>query len=145
MDNAPIIFVVGFVTVAILIVAIVDNFVLSLDRARIERYFRNRGEQLLDSKRKLRFFHLARDGRLYKVRYRDQEGNIHESECATRALRGVFFRHDEIVERAQPVQLMDVASTEALAREIEKLEEQLETLRERLAQQQQQQQQQRAR
>lgn len=40
----------------------------------------------------------VRSGRIYGVRYRDVEENVHEAHCITGLLIGIYFTRDRIVE-----------------------------------------------
>ena len=78
----------------------------SLDRLRVKSYIASRRGELLS----IRWhpfgpgFFGEKDSRIYQVRYRDEEGCVHDGYVKTSMLCGVYFTEDQIVSPPHPQQ-----------------------------------------
>lgn len=117
--------IVGFVVLAIVLRLIAGSF----DGERVERYINQNGWELVD--RSWDPFGPGwfgeKDSRIYKIVYRDREGNLHHAHVKTSMLSGVYLTNDRIVAAAPPeAQTPDMALAEEnmrLRKRIEELEE----------------------
>lgn len=71
----------------------------SFDDGRVRQYIESRGGTLLEKHWSPmgKGWYGEKDSRIYEVRYRDAEGNIHQATCKTSMMSGVYFTEDEIV------------------------------------------------
>lgn len=95
--------------IAIIVVFAVIGIVIRLvaggmDGDRVGRYIHSQGGQLLDSQWSPfgRGWFGEKNDRIYKVRYRDRFGNIHEATAKTSMFSGVYFTEDRIIQPAAP-------------------------------------------
>jgi len=128
MDN-PGIFVLLVIPVVIAIVIGIRLLIGSLDRQRISEYVEARGGKVVETT-------WAPFGpgwlgsnreRIYEVRYRDHEGNVHEAYARTNMLSGVYFTEDHIVHRVKPA--IDEQEVESLEEENARLRAELDRLK----------------
>ncbi len=89
----------GLFMLLILAAVVVRLVAGGMDSDRVGRYIRSEGGELLEK-------HWAPFGkgwfgeqkdRIYEVRYRDRDGNIHEATVKTSLFSGVYFTEDRIV------------------------------------------------
>ena len=119
-----------FILVVIIIYVIARNF----DRDRIKEEIESRGGKLL-SKEWSPFgkgWAGEESDRIYKVVYRDKEGNIHKAFVKTSMLSGVYFSQDEITTFANHTQPhFDTSKSEnkSLQLENENLKREIEELK----------------
>lgn len=76
------------------------NIFVESDQVRIRQFLEHEGGHVIHSYRSPfgpSWFGWRR-GRIYGVRYRDAEENIHEAHCITGLLTGIYFTRDRIVE-----------------------------------------------
>lgn len=99
----------------------------SFDGDRVEQYIRENGWELVE--RSWSPFGPGwvgeKDSRIYRIVYRDQEGNLHRAHVKTSMLSGVYLTNDCIVEDAPEQTKPDV---DALAAENERLRERIREL-----------------
>lgn len=85
---------------AFIVVAIVIRLIAgSMDGDRVDEYVRQQGGELLH-KQWAPFgkgWFGEKNDRIYEVRYRDQQSNIHEATVKTSMFSGVYFTQDKIV------------------------------------------------
>jgi hypothetical protein len=100
MQGAPVLFfLLVFAAVAVGVWIIAPQ----LDRKRIDAYLHQRGARLLESSWQpfgLGWFGDKSD-RIYRVRYIDRDGAVHDASCKTSMLSGVYFSDDVIDVRTQ--------------------------------------------
>ena len=101
----------------------------SMDGDRVKSYIEQQGGILLESHWSPfgKGWYGEKDSRIYEVRYRDREGNIHSATIKTSMFSGVYFTDDEIVSRANVKMPVDVQLDPSL------LEDENQRLRERIA------------
>lgn len=119
----------GFVVLGIAVLGIGLRLVAGLfDDGRVRNHIESRGGTLLEKRWNPfgRGWFGEKDSRIYRVRYTDAEGNLHQATCKTSLLSGVYFTEDLIVEWRQP-QPDDEAAR--LAEENRRLREELARLR----------------
>ena len=94
----PFVVVIGFVMLAIVIRLVAGSF----DGDRVEAYVRGKGWELVD-----RSWNPLGPGwfgeknaRIYRIMYRDTQGNLHHAHVKTSMLSGVYLTNDEIVEHS---------------------------------------------
>ncbi|HZZ77931.1 MAG TPA: hypothetical protein VFE62_05410 [Gemmataceae bacterium] len=103
----------------------------ALDRQRIASYVEIRGGRVIEatwSPFGPGWFAGNRE-RIYHIRFRDHEGNIHQAYARTNMWSGVYFTEDHIVHRAHPQ--VDLHDVESLEEENARLRAELERLRRR--------------
>lgn len=138
MEFFPVVFIVGIIAVAILFRVTAGG----MDHQRVREYVEGRGGRLLDC-------HWAPFGtgwfgeksdRIYEVRYRDRDGNLHQATCKTSMWTGVYWTEDRISQYAErqaaPAAAEEdqqyVASLEDENRRLMALEEENRRLREEM-------------
>ena len=91
------------VVILFVVLAIIFRVVAGgMDSDRVGSYIREQGGVLLD-KRWAPFgkgWVGEKDARIYRVRYRDRDGHIHEATVKTSMWSGVYFTEDRIVSRS---------------------------------------------
>ena len=118
------------VVVGIVGLALVFRLVAgAMDHRRVRAYLSERGGRVIH----MHWSPLGKgwfgekNARIYRVRYRDADGHIHQATCKTSLLAGVYFTEDAIVER-----VFDASATSReaqLEQENRQLRQQLEQLR----------------
>jgi hypothetical protein len=114
------------------VIALVIGFRLlagSLDRQRIGEYVEQRGGALLEANWSPfgpGWFGGNKE-RIYEVRYRDHDGNIHEAFARTSMWTGVYFTEDRIVHYAKPP--VDEREVETLEEENARLRAEIDRLK----------------
>lgn len=94
----------GALFLALLVVVIVARLSLFLlDRGRIDRYLRTRRSRLI----RLQWSPFGPGwfgtrGRIYRLRYTDARGSVHDAYAKTSLLSGVYFTEDRTVKRKPP-------------------------------------------
>jgi len=121
------------VAVFVVLVAVVIGIRLaagSIDTGRIEEHVREQGGTLLD--KSWDPFGPGwlgeQNARIYRIRYRDARGNVHEAHVKTSMFSGVYLTNDHIVERAENRAAKGEATAESLRRENERLRRRLRRL-----------------
>ncbi|HEY7309199.1 MAG TPA: hypothetical protein VH643_07585 [Gemmataceae bacterium] len=120
----------GFIVLiilGILAVLVIRLLAGGMDRDRVRDYVEARGGKLLETNWDPfgpGWFGEKSD-RIYEVRYRDKDGNVHRSHCKTSMWTGVYFTEDTIVSYGQ--QPLPTASS--LEEENRRLREELERLK----------------
>lgn len=96
----------------------------AMDGERVKEYIRGQGGEMLESHWHPfgRGWFGEENARIYEVKYRDRQGNIHKATVKTSMFSGVYFTEDRIVEK-----------TEAPRSETQQLEMENERLRQRIA------------
>lgn len=87
--------------IVLIVTAIVIRVVAGgMDGDRVGRYIRGQNGELIESHWSPfgRGWFGEKNDRIYEVRYRDQEGNIHEATVKTSLFSGVYFTEDKIVQ-----------------------------------------------
>lgn len=93
---------VGILIVLVVLLAVVIRLVAGgMDRDRVGDYIRSRGGKVLsqDWEPFGPGWWGEKDSRIYRVRYADAEGNVHQAACKTSFWSGVYFTEDSIVAR----------------------------------------------
>jgi hypothetical protein len=118
------------VVVAIIFLAFVFRLVAGgMDHGRVHGYISERGGRTIHVHWNPfgKGWFGEKNARIYRVRYEDADGNIHQATCKTSLLAGVYFTEDQIVSRTGET---NAASREAqLEQENRRLRQQLERLR----------------
>ncbi len=92
----PFLVVIGFVILAIVVRLIAGSF----DGERVEAYVKAKGWELVDRS----WDPLGpgwfgeKNARIYRIMYRDTQGNLHQAHVKTSMLSGVYLTNDQIVE-----------------------------------------------
>lgn len=134
MEFFPLLLIVGILGLAILFRVVAG----SMDHQRIREYVEGRGGRLLSC-------HWSPFGtgwwgeksdRIYEVRFRDREGNLHQATCKTSMWTGVYWTEDHISQYAgrRPGQLLpaeDRNYVASLEEENRRLREEVERLKHR--------------
>ena len=112
--------VIGMIGLAIVFRLIAGSF----DGDRVERYVQEQGWELVD--RSWDPFgpgwYGEKDSRIYQIKYRDRQGNLHKSHVKTSMLSGVYLTNDEIIESSNQ------QAAESLAEENLRLKERIREL-----------------
>jgi hypothetical protein len=116
-----------FMVVSIALISRV--FAGSFDGDRLASYVQSQGWELIDAKWSPfgKGWVGEKNDRIYNVRYRDREGNIHVATVKTSMLSGVYFTDDKIVERATETE----PNVESLVSENERLKQRIADLESR--------------
>ena len=136
MEFFPGLFIFGIIAVAILFRVAAG----SIDHQRVREYVEGRGGKLLSCEWAPfgRGWFGEKSDRIYEVRYRDRDGNLHWATCKTSMWTGVYWTEDNISQYAErnagPAAPEDdrqyVASLEDENRRLMALEEENRRLRE---------------
>lgn len=99
MEFFPVLFIFGIITVAILFRVMAG----SMDQDRIREYVqRQRGELLSCNWAPFgRGWFGEKSDRIYEVRYRDRDGNLHQATAKTSMWTGVYWTEDRISQYAE--------------------------------------------
>lgn len=75
----------------------------SMDHSRIREYIEGRGGRVLDCQWSPfgKGWFGERSDRIYEVRYRDRDGNLHQATCKTSLWTGVYWTEDRIAQYSQ--------------------------------------------
>ncbi len=127
----PAFFLVLVVPAGIAVAILIRLAAGSMDRERIRQYVESRGGRVIDTTWAPfgpGWFGGGKE-RIYQVRYRDHEGNIHEAYARTNMWSGVYFTEDNIVHRVKlPI---DEEEVESLEEENARLRAELDRLKRR--------------
>lgn len=123
MGESPAGIIIAFIVVALLIRLIAG----ALDGGRIEDHFNVNGNQFIS--KEWAPFGKGRLGdksdRIYKITYKDKDGNIHEAYCKTSMFSGVYITEDKIIEYSKK----STGTVARLEEENAKLKAELERLK----------------
>jgi hypothetical protein len=87
--------------IAIMVVVLIFRLIAgSMDGRRIEEYIHGQGGEVLECHWNPfgKGWFGEKSDRIYKVKYRDAQGNLHDSTVKTAMFSGVYFTQDEIVD-----------------------------------------------
>jgi len=136
MEFFPAVFIFGIIAVAILFRVMAG----SMDQDRIREYVQRQGGQLLSCNWAPfgRGWFGEKSDRIYEVRYRDRDGNLHQATAKTSMWTGVYWTEDRVSQytAAHPAHVAPeedrqyVASLEDENRRLMALEEENRRLRE---------------
>jgi hypothetical protein len=101
----------------------------SFDHNRVRQYVENRGGKVIEASWAPfgpGWFGGNRE-RIYRVRYLDGDGNVHDAFAKTNMLSGVYFTEDHIVQYAKPP--IDEEEVESLEEENARLRAELDKLK----------------
>jgi hypothetical protein len=95
--------VVGFFFLIVGVLVAFRLFLGTMDHSRVEEYIEARGGRVID-KQWNPFgpgWFGSQHERIYDVRYEDRDGNLHDANCKTSLLAGVYFTEDRVVASAE--------------------------------------------
>lgn len=129
-------FVVIAVIVAVILLSLVSRLLAgNMDRSRIESYVRANGGRIvsIDWAPFGPGWFGENSDRIYHVRYRDRDQQVHDAHCKTSLTTGVYFTEDRIVSDARITRTTAATPSardiERLAEENLRLQEEVERLR----------------
>ncbi len=96
-------FIIIFFVVAGVVVVVIRLVAGSFDGERVESYVRQNGWELVDKSWDPfgpGWWFGDKHTRIYRIMYRDRQGNLHEAHVKTSMLSGVYLTNDSIVENA---------------------------------------------
>ncbi len=123
LDVNPAAIIIIFIVVAIIIRLIAG----SLDGGRIESHFSEEGKEFISKEWTPlgKGWFGDKSDRIYKVTYKDKDGNIHEAYCKTSMFSGVYTTDDKIIVHDMKTK----PAIKELEEENQKLKEEIERLK----------------
>lgn len=122
--------VVCLIVVAVAVVIVIRLLAGSIDTDRIGSYVRKQGGTLLSKSWDPLGpgWYGEKDSRIYKIAYRDQDGNTHEAHVKTSMLSGVYLTNDRVTKHSNGPATSKSVEVESLAAENERLKRRIREL-----------------